>query len=360
MTHKDIYTKFMIEYDKANVTSSYPSLTEYEVATVLDKAYNALIAQKVTGNNVRRSAFETDVKAIADIQPLIKSANVTFDITNGDIVPNRMHTNLEEDCLYFLEAYLKYQTGVERIKKTVVNCDFNPNVQSIPNKVFKLPLLKEDIAFDNFVLEYSGEDTTFRCCYLKGSDQSVSAAFDFTISTIKTKLSRKDTSAWDYILAWVDRKDTSNETFTFYYENTAVRPYDNRNGRMVPTQIVNHNTATKFFSSAYNMPWIKIPVSYIEDDILYVVYDLLNAPTKEGQIVYIKKPNLFAKDLSKPESGWVSYFDWGETENVPDEYQFECNDTVAEELISLAIAFALENVESPRLNTKLNMRGLEA
>ena len=46
MTHKDIYTKFMIEYDKANVTSSYPSLTEYEVATVLDKAYNALIAQK--------------------------------------------------------------------------------------------------------------------------------------------------------------------------------------------------------------------------------------------------------------------------------------------------------------------------
>ena len=58
MTHKDIYTKFMIEYDKANVTSSYPSLTEYEVATVLDKAYHALIAQKVTGNNVRRVALE--------------------------------------------------------------------------------------------------------------------------------------------------------------------------------------------------------------------------------------------------------------------------------------------------------------
>jgi len=58
MTHNDIYTKFMIEYDKANVTSSYPSLTEYEVATVLDKAYNALIAQKFTGNNVRRVQFE--------------------------------------------------------------------------------------------------------------------------------------------------------------------------------------------------------------------------------------------------------------------------------------------------------------
>jgi hypothetical protein len=58
----------MIEYDKANVTSSYPSLTPYEVATILDKAYNALISQKLTGNNVRRAPFETDVKAVADLQ----------------------------------------------------------------------------------------------------------------------------------------------------------------------------------------------------------------------------------------------------------------------------------------------------
>ena len=73
MTHKDIYIKFMIEYDKANVTSSYPSLTEYEVATVLDKAYNALIAQKVTGNNLRRAPLEADLKSITDLSPLITS-----------------------------------------------------------------------------------------------------------------------------------------------------------------------------------------------------------------------------------------------------------------------------------------------
>lgn len=42
-----------------------------------------------------------------------------------------------------------------------------------------------------------------------------------------------------------------------------------------------------------------------------------------------------------------------------DTVNFELSDQMAEELISLAVAFALENVESPRLNTKLNTRGLE-
>ena len=43
-----------------------------------------------------------------------------------------------------------------------------------------------------------------------------------------------------------------------------------------------------------------------------------------------------------------------------DTVNFELSDQMAEELISLAVALSLENVESPRLNTKLNTRGLEA
>lgn len=43
-----------------------------------------------------------------------------------------------------------------------------------------------------------------------------------------------------------------------------------------------------------------------------------------------------------------------------DTVEFELSDQMAEELINLAIIFALENVESPRLNTKLNTRGLES
>ena len=54
MTHADIYTKFLIEYDKANVTSSYPDLTKYEIATILDKAYLALISQKILGMHLQK------------------------------------------------------------------------------------------------------------------------------------------------------------------------------------------------------------------------------------------------------------------------------------------------------------------
>ena len=70
MTHANIYTKFLIEYDKDNVISSYPSLTPYEMATILDKAYLALIAQKVSATNLRNAPFEYDTKAIEDVRGL--------------------------------------------------------------------------------------------------------------------------------------------------------------------------------------------------------------------------------------------------------------------------------------------------
>lgn len=39
---------------------------------------------------------------------------------------------------------------------------------------------------------------------------------------------------------------------------------------------------------------------------------------------------------------------------------FELSDTMAEELINLAVAMALENVESSRLQTKLSTLSLES
>ena len=279
MTHNDIYIKFMIEYDKANVTSSYPSLTEYEVATFLDKAYNALIAQKVTGNNVRRSAFESDIKSIADLNPLVASSAVGLD-NEYTPAPNSVVADLPEELLYFIQANM-----------------------------------------------------------------------------------------WD-----------SKQTKHYTSYTDAFNPADNATSRILPVKLTDHNTASKFFSSSYNMPWIKEPVCYIEDGKVYFIYDPLNKPDvtsiDQAQITYIKKPNTFVKDLSVPNiynNGSASFFTFnqgtssGSDDILPtnptvtaSDYTFECNSTVAEELISLAVSFALENVESQRLNSKLKMRGLEA
>ena len=234
MTQNDIYTKFMIEYDKANVTSSYPSLTKYEIAVILNKAYLALIAQKVTGNNPRQAPFEADTKAISDIQPLISTVH-------------------------------KDNSGV-----------------GFPSRNSVMYMLPEDF---------------------------------------------------------------------LYYISSMMRV----SGKMVPVKLISHEIAQNFQESISNRPWIKNAVAYIENNILIVLYDNYEHDDPDNRvdeslgridripemigITYVKKPILFTQSFSG---------------------SFELNDTMAEELISLAVLMALENVESQRLQSKAQMRGLEA
>lgn len=106
MTHANILKKFLIEYDKANVTSSYPSLTQEEIATILNKAYLALIAQKVTGNNPRRAPFEADTKAISDIQPLTTSATISKQPQAHSTAINSVCYNIPSDFLYYVSGMI--------------------------------------------------------------------------------------------------------------------------------------------------------------------------------------------------------------------------------------------------------------
>ncbi len=252
MTHKDIYTKFMIEYDKANVASSYPSLTEYEIATILDKAYNALIAQKFTGNNPRRSSFESDNKSISDLQPLIKT-----DVCTGSLdSANSFSANLPDGFLYYISSCIEHTISKES------------------------------------------------------------------------------------------------------------KPMDELAVRIINVKLVDHNTANKFLISPTNLPWVKTPVCYIEGNEITVIYDpMMQDLETDVYVTFIKKPNTFVKENLTEKNTYLTFVEEKDENGkviVPKGYEFECNDTVAEELISLAVTFALENVESQRLNTKLNTRGLEA
>lgn len=223
MTYKDIHKKYMIEYDKENVTSSYPSLTTYEIATILDKAYLALIAQKLTGNQ-QRVPFEGDIKAIEDVRNLIASKKISK--SNTTLPIDNAVTYKLSDILYFLTA-----------------------------------------------------------------------------------------------LVLID-------------------------GKLVTTNLVNHEIAKNFMHTATNRPWIKNSVCYIEGDNLIVLYDdYSHKNVGDLQLTYIKQPGKFVDHIN------------GKTF---DDTQFELNDTMVEELISLAIIMSLETVESPRLQTKLNTKALES
>ena len=236
MTHNDIYTKYLIEYDKANVTSSYPSLTEYEAATILNKAYHALIAQKLTGNNPRQVGFEQDVKSIQDLQPLVDRESLALSASTH--ASNVVEATLPTQYMYFVQLMLK-QSGVS-----------------------------------------TGSTTA------------------------------------------------------------------------VPVKLTSHDVAEKFMVTPYNKPWVKIPVAYMEGNKVEIVYDPENKPNvSSGSVAYLTYIKKFAEFTS------ASLEAASPSQNA---VQFELSDSMAEELINLAIVLTLENVESTRLNSKINLRGLES
>ena len=242
MTHSDIYTKFMIEYDKANITSSYPSLTKYEVATILDKAYLALIAQKYTGNNPRKSAFESDMKATEDLQPLINKFTAIGSLSGDNSYTFNTHT-INNLVLYIIDGEIE----------------------------------------------------------IKGSI-------------------------------------TSHDDIDHQYENIVF---------------VSHDIAKKFRATKTNLPWVEQPVGCIENNNVVIYVDPMdvqyNGAQSKAEFTYIKRPAKFAigQGLS------VTDYDFGQNE-------FELSDSMAEELINLAIIMSTEIVESSRLATKANTRPLES
>jgi hypothetical protein len=62
--------------------------------------------------------------------------------------------------------------------------------------------------------------------------------------------------------------------------------------------LIDHNTASKFYTTAYNIPWIKRPVCYIEGNNIFTLYDSIyqasGAPSLT--LTYIKTPKKFMVD----------------------------------------------------------------
>ena len=175
MTHGDIKTKFLIEYDKMTTTSSYPSLTDYEILTILDKAYLAVVSNKFTGNNTRKVGFEGDNKAIEDIRALIQT-----DALNrvGPKDFNEVTYNIPPAMLFFIQGEQLVSPDTREMVQLVSNDiarkfkQTSTNVPWIPNPVIYIRGQKIHLLFDPYM--HTLDDLKeFRCTYIKKPEKFV-------------------------------------------------------------------------------------------------------------------------------------------------------------------------------------------
>lgn len=106
--------------------------------------------------------------------------------------------------------------------------------------------------------------------------------------------------------------------------------------------LVEHANAKQFLQTYDNTPWIETPVAVIENKNLTVYVDPISMIGEKYKIelTYVMKPITFS-DVSANE-----------------QYQY-LGDNVLQEIVSRATALALENIESPRVQTKTQLNQID-
>lgn len=106
-------------------------------------------------------------------------------------------------------------------------------------------------------------------------------------------------------------------------------------------QLVSHEVAQKFRKTHNNNPWIEIPVGVIQNNTLYIYYDdiSMSSESYSVDITYVKFPTK-VEDL--PAEGM---------NEIPEYMQFE--------VVNRAVELALEDIESKRVQTKVQLNQLD-
>lgn len=109
----------------------------------------------------------------------------------------------------------------------------------------------------------------------------------------------------------------------------------------IPCVSVNHTVVDKFKRSYNNDPWIENPVYIQEEGVIKVYYDTHMIPQQTG----IKADITFVKEPKK-----IIYNSNEEYNEVPEQVMYE--------IIDRAVILALENIESRRTESKLQINTL--
>ena len=113
----------------------------------------------------------------------------------------------------------------------------------------------------------------------------------------------------------------------------------NSGNKKANVALVDHITAQRFRKTYNNDPWIETPVGVIEDNALYVYYDTHTLSPGSIDITYVKTPTKI-EDL--PPAGM---------DEIPEYMQYE--------VVNRAVELALEDIESKRVQTKVQLNQLD-
>ncbi len=111
--------------------------------------------------------------------------------------------------------------------------------------------------------------------------------------------------------------------------------------------IVDHNTALLFKQTYNNIPWVEVPVVVLEDNKMLLYVD----PILMQQTAYAPSNNNYAVNITyikKP-----TQFDYTNLDG-----ELDLPDDVMSEVINRAVVLALENIESQRTSSKLQLNQL--
>lgn len=105
--------------------------------------------------------------------------------------------------------------------------------------------------------------------------------------------------------------------------------------------LVTHEDAQRFKKTHNNNPWIETPVAVIEDNSLYIYYDdiSMNSTNYSVDITYVKQPT--------------------KVEDLPAAGMDEIPEYMQHEVVNRAVALALEDIESQRVQTKSQLNQLD-
>lgn len=132
-------------------------------------------------------------------------------------------------------------------------------------------------------------------------------------------------------------KDGEELKRMFYVD--CVLHYDNEVSTCI---LIDHDKAGKFLQTYNNLPWIDTPVAVLEDNTLKIYIDPIRMEAEEytTDITYVKYPEL------------IQHTDYNR--NIT-----EVPDYILNEVVNRAVVIALENIESNRAQTKLQINSLE-